>query len=396
MAQVYWRSSLWNADFCLRDDEEAMRGPQSQSLNRQSAFPDPQFRHGGNVHAFTRAQGVAPEDVLDFSASINPLGWPPAVRETYCRALSRIVHYPEPYAETLAVALAEYHSLDPAGVLVGNGSTQLIHLLARTLAAPRVLLVAPLFSEHEAAFRLGGAQVAYFDLRPPQFALSLEHLGAALTEGYNSVVLTNPNSPTGTLVPRAQGEEVVRMCRHARVTLVIDETFVDWVEEESLKQLAARSPHLIVLRSLTKFFAVPGLRIGYLIAQPRLVGRLRARLEPWSVNTVAQEVALACLRDQRFGQRSRKFMAQERAWLCAQLAALKGLRPFPSQANFLLVQVTAEALRAAELVEILARENLLIRACEDFRGLGRRFFRVAVRTRRENQRLLTALRAALR
>ena len=159
-----------------------MRGPQSQSLNRQSAFPAPQFRHGGNVHAFTRAQGVALEDVLDFSASINPLGWPPAVRETYRRALSRIVHYPEPYAETLAVALAEYHSLDPAGVLVGNGSTQLIHLLARTLAAQRVLLVAPLFSEHEAAFRLGGAQVEYFYLRPPHFALSLAHLGAALTK----------------------------------------------------------------------------------------------------------------------------------------------------------------------------------------------------------------------
>ena len=123
--------------------------------------------------------------------------------------------------------------------------------------------------------------------------------------------------------------------------------------------------------------------------------RLRERLEPWAVNTVAQEVAQACLQDQRFVQRSRAFMVKERAWLFDQLATIKGLRPFPSQANFLLVRITTSTLNAASLTQLLAEDNLLVRACDNFAGLGKRLFRVAVRTRRENQRLLTALRKIL-
>ena len=151
-----------------------------------------------------------------------------------------------------------------------------------------MLLIALLFSEYEATFRLSGARVERFFLRPPAFTLSLKRLGSSLTKGYDALVLTNPNSPTGALIPRPHLEELARLCQQARTRLVVDETFVDWVEEESLKQLAARSPHVIVLRSLTKFFALPGLRVGYLIGQAWLVARLRARLEPWSVNAVAQ------------------------------------------------------------------------------------------------------------
>jgi threonine-phosphate decarboxylase len=320
---------------------------------------------------------------------------PPGARVAYRRALSRVVHYPEPYAETLTVALANYHNLDPTAILVGNGSTQLIYLVARTLAAQRVLLVAPLFSEHEVAFRLSGARIERFLLRPPAFALSLERVRVALTRDYDVLVLTNPNSPAGALTPRALVEELARMCRRARTKLVVDETFVDWVEGESLKQLATHSPQVIVLRSLTKFFALPGLRVGYLIAQPWLLKRLRAQLELWSVNAVAQEVAMACLQEPTFARRSREFMLQERAWLSAQLAAIKGLQPFPSQANFLLVQITAGVMDAPALVRVLAERNLLVRSCDDFPGLGKQFFRIAVRTRQENRRLLTALRTVL-
>src|SRR3989442_1541504 len=131
------------------------------------AIRNPHFRHGGNVHAFARARGVTPERVLDFSASINPLGWPPGAKDAYRRALSQLVQYPEPYAETLTTALAEYHGLDPAGVLVGNGATHLIYLLARTLAARRVLLIAPVFSEHEVAVLVNGVPVVHLRLRPP-------------------------------------------------------------------------------------------------------------------------------------------------------------------------------------------------------------------------------------
>jgi threonine-phosphate decarboxylase len=177
--------------------------------------------------------------------------------------------------------------------------------------------------------------------------------------------------------------------------LVIDETFVDWVEDESLKHQAERSSHVVVLRSLTKFFALPGLRVGYLIARPRLVSRLRERIEPWAVNSVAQEVARACLRDAAFPRQSRAFMERERAWLSTQLMTIEGVRTFLSRANFLLVQITRHGVFAAGVVRRLAGDRLLVRDCGNFTGLGKRFFRVAVRTRSENLRLLAALRASV-
>lgn len=367
-----------------------------QSHTPPSASRIPQFDHGGNVYDFARTRGIAPEDVLDFSASINPLGYPPQVDRVYRDARARLVHYPEPYAETLTAALAHYHDLSPEGVLVGNGSTQLIYLIARALGARRALLVAPLFSEHEAAFRLSGARAGRLFLRPPHFALSAGRLRQALTKSYHAVVLTNPNSPTGTLMTKVQMEDIAQLCRHRRASLIVDETFIDWAEEESLKNLAVHNPHVIVLRSLTKFFAVPGLRVGYVIAQPRRITQLRSRLEPWSVNTVAQEAARACLRDQAFIRRSRAFMARERTWLMEQLNAVEGLHPFPSQANFLLVRIATRACTASQLARTLARQNFLIRVCDNFPGLGKQFFRVAVRTREENTGLLAALRTALR
>ena len=369
-----------------------MRQKKSRTGNPQPPIRTPQYPHGGNIYALARARAVAPAQVLDFSASINPLGVPRRAVRDYHQALSRIVHYPEPYAESLTAGLAAYHGVDPGAILVGNGSTQLIFLLARFLSARRVLLVSPLFSEHAAAFRMNSARVERFFLRPPAFTCSLEQVREVLTSRYDTLVLTNPNSPTGAAMSYGQVEELARLCRRARTRLIVDETFVDWIEEESTKHLAARSSHVIVLRSLTKFFAVPGLRVGYLIAHPRLVAQLRRHLEPWSVNTIAQTVALACLQDREFARRSRAFLIQEREWLFAQLDTVEGLHPFPSRANFLLVRIS-RGYDAPAVVQLLAEKNLLVRDCTNFPGLGRKFFRVAVRTRQENHCLLSELRA---
>jgi threonine-phosphate decarboxylase len=367
-------------------DDHPLRGD-----NPHSALRIPQFLHGGNIHAFARARGIRPEEVLDFSASINPLGWPRGVRDAYRQALSQAVHYPEPYAETLTATLAQYHGLDPRSFVIGNGSTQLIYLLARVFKPQRVLVVAPTFSEHESALSLAGARVSRFILRPPTFTLTIEKLRPKLAEGYDTLIVTNPNSPTGTLVPDAAMQEVVQLCRRLGIRLLVDETFVDWVEDASLKSLAQRLPHLIVLRSLTKFFAIPGLRVGYVIAHPKNIQRLRKQLEPWSVNTIAQTVATACLRDSQFVLRSRAFMERERQWFERQLRTIPGIETFPSSANFFLVKIKRRSLTAADMAQQLAVSSILIRDCSNFVGLGKQFFRVAIRRRAENKRLLAAL-----
>ena len=351
--------------------------------------------HGGDVVAFARERGVTQERVLDFSASINPLGSPSAATAAYKRAVSGLSHYPQPYADTLVSALAAYHGLASSTILAGNGSTHLIYLLARVFASQRVLCIAPLFSEHGHAFHLGGARVDHLVLRPPRFSLSLDRLRTVLNVACDMLVLTNPNSPTGQVMPQEQVRDIVRLCRQTQTRLLIDETFMDWLEEESIKHLATRNRQLIVLRSLTKFFALPGLRVGYLIACPSVVRLLRKHLEPWSVNSVAIEVACACLQDQGYVRHSRTFMIHERAWLRERLGKVPNLSVFPSQANFLLTRLATQTIAAPQLAKELEQQNILIRPCEDFRGLDTRFFRVAVRLRKENGRLLTALRKVL-
>ncbi|HXG20990.1 MAG TPA: threonine-phosphate decarboxylase CobD [Methylomirabilota bacterium] len=360
---------------------------QNQALSNQRPFS-----HGGNVYAFARALDVEFDDVLDFSASINPLGMPRGARLAYRQALHRVMHYPEPHAESLVQALAAYHDVNPACLLAGNGSTQLIYTVARAFHPRRVLLIAPLFSEHAAAFRASGAQVEHFILRPPTFALALESLERRLrATPYDVLVLTNPNSPTGALVLHEQVSELVRLCRRMRTRLLVDETFIDWVEGETVKKLAARDANVLVLRSMTKFFVLPGLRIGYAIAPPRVVQQLREQIEPWSINVAAQEVGIACLQDRKFIERSRKFLHSERAWLYARLQAIPGLHVFSSQANFLLMQLLRQDITASELACRLAQDKLLIRVCDNFVGLGKQFVRIAVRRRAENRRLLEVL-----
>ncbi len=351
--------------------------------------------HGGNVVAFARERGVTQKRVLDFSASINPAGPPSAATAAYKRAVSGMSHYPQPYADTLVSALAAYHGLASSAVLAGNGSTHLIYLLVRVFAPQRVLCIAPLFSEHAYAFHLGGARVEHLVLRPPRFSLSLDRLRTALGSGYDILILTNPNSPTGQVMFQGQVRDIVRLCRQTQTRLLIDETFMDWLEEESIKRLAPRNRHLIVLRSLTKFFALPGLRVGYLIACPSVVRLLRTHLEPWSVNGAAIAVARACLQDQDYVRHSRTFMVHERAWLQERLGKVPNVSGFPSQANFLLARLAAKTIVAPQLAKELAQRNILIRSCEDFYGLDTRFFRVAVRSRQENGRLVAALRTVL-
>ncbi len=349
--------------------------------------------HGGNVHAFARARGIQTKDVLDFSASINPLGWPRGVRDAYRQALSQTVHYPELYAETLTATLAQYHNLTPNNLVIGNGSTQLIYLLARVFKSRRVLIVSPTFSEHESAFRCVGAQVVRFMLKPPTFTLPLESLRLTLAKGFDTLIVTNPNSPTGTLVSYAAMQEIVQFCRRLGVHLLVDETFVDWIEETSLKTLVQRQQHLIILRSLTKFFAIPGLRVGYVIAHPKSAQLLREQLEPWSVNTVAQAVATVCVNDSQFLHRSRIFMERERQWFERQLQRIPDIEIFPSSANFFLLKIKRRGLTAADVVQQLAKSYILIRDCSNFVGLGKQFFRVAIRRRMDNKRLLSALQA---
>jgi threonine-phosphate decarboxylase len=362
-------------------------------LDRRTVKSQVDREHGGNVHAWAKKTRIDPSRIIDFSASINPLGPPASARKAFQRSYTEVSRYPDPYGKELREALAKRHRMKPAALLVGNGSTQLIYLLCFALRPRKALVVGPAFSEHANALKLAGAKVRLLPLTADGgFKFSIEKFMAAWAKADDMAFVTTPNSITGQLIPRAEIEKIARIALLKRRFLVIDEAFIDFVEGESVKQLIRDNPYVIILRSLTKFYALPGLRLGYLLAHSRRLAQFAAYLEPWSVNGPAQKVAFACLADRSFGLKTERWLQRERNFLAQALIALKGFQPYPSSANFLLIRIANDNPDALELRSFLLRKKILIRACNSFAVLGADHFRVAVLQRKDNLRLLEALR----
>ncbi len=339
--------------------------------------------------------GAAPSGVLDFSASLNPLGPPPPALAAYHDAAGLIARYPSPYPNDLAARLARRHRVAPDNVVVGNGSTQLIHLLARTLG-PRLPSVAiPTFSEIANAMIVAGAAPSAMPARRERgFAVEIEQIERALERGADAIFIGRPNSPTGAMLSIGDASEIAARCSSRGCWCVFDEAFIDFAgEEHSAIRLAADNSHVIVLRSLTKMFAIAGLRLGYLVAGRDVARRLREAIEPWSVNVVAERVGDACLDvAEEFSAQSRALVATERSQLFCALNSIEGIRAFVSSANFLMLEVVADG-RAVGFAQHMLSRGIAVRDLRDLPGCGLGMYRVAVRLRAENEQLIAAARA---
>jgi threonine-phosphate decarboxylase len=348
--------------------------------------------HGGDVYHLARTLGIELADLLDFSANINPLGFPPGLYGATQEALKEIVHYPDRRCLALRQDLSAYHGLTPEEILVGNGSTELIYLAARVLQPRRGLIVTPAFSEYEQALSVASVPMAFHaTVEAHNFALH----EACPAQAGDLVFLAHPASPSGVLLNPELLLEVSTRLDAAGAYLLLDEAFIDFVEEASFKSHLGRFPRLLILRSFTKFFGIPGMRLGCLLAAPDLVTRLAEAQEPWSVNTMAQFMGRACLADPDYMAQTRTLIARERQFLYERLAALPGLTPFPSMVNYLLVKLDQPGATAARLQHQMLRQRVVIRDASNFRSLDARFFRIAVRSRQENERLLQALQECL-
>ncbi len=338
--------------------------------------------------------GDAPRGVLDFSASLNPLGPPPEAVAAYHEAAALIARYPSPYPHDLAARLARRHRVAPDNVVVGNGSTQLIHLLARTLRPLRPFVAIPAFSEFANAMIVAGAApCATMAKRERGFAIEIEQIARALEQGADAIFIGRPNSPTGAMLSLGDAAEIAARCSSRGCWCVFDEAFIDFTgEEHSAIRLAAQEPRVVVLRSLTKMFAIPGLRLGYLVAGRDVARPLREAIEPWSVNVVAEHVGVACLEVAGdFAAQSRALIETERAHLAHALASIGGIHAFASSANFLMLEV-AEHGRAVGFTQHMLSRGIAVRDLRDLPGCGPGMYRAAVRLREENEQLIAAAR----
>jgi threonine-phosphate decarboxylase len=349
------------------------------------------YDHGGNIFTVARTLGVPPEAISDFSASINPFGLSPMVRKSLICALDSLIHYPDSSHRDLKQALAKYHNLAAADFAIANGSTELIYHLPAILPGKKALIISPSFSEYVRSLSQHHWEVQHFILSPANnFAIDTDLLAHTLAGDIDVLYLCNPGNPNGTLYPQRVIENVYRLCIDTGTFLVLDEAFMDFCEETSAKRFTVRGDNAILLRSMTKFFGIPGLRLGYSISNANLAERLDSMGGPWSVNTMALVAGVAALQDSEHNQQSMEFLRQERRNLFESLEQFPQFKLYPSSANFLLVEIK-EGLSARELKERLIHHRILIRDCSSFMGLTNSFFRIAVRSREENQRLLECL-----
>jgi threonine-phosphate decarboxylase len=347
--------------------------------------------HGGKFRE-VESNSVGPTP-LDFSANINPLGSPP-LEFVVLQELERIGYYPDNRYVEFRQAAARFVYVSPGNIVPGNGSSELIRLFAEmTLGDGGLALIPqPTFGEYENQSLLAGGRVRRIDIGPdgmPRFSDSdLDEAKAAF--------ICNPNNPTGVLLPYEEIASLAERCEDSETFLLVDEAFIELSDpDQSVAGLAPKAEYLFVMRSLTKSFGVPGLRLGFGVANPVVAEIMdRARI-PWSLGSIAAAAGSYLLGEgEDFLKRSRTVIKEELEYLISALKSL-GLRPLESTVNFILVDVASSGLASDDLASRMMAEGVLIRDCQSF-GLGRSYIRLAVRNRNENEQLISALERALK
>lgn len=353
--------------------------------------------HGGNLAWAAALAGCPPELILDFSASINPLGSPQSAVVAIQTHLQALRAYPDPEYHQLRAALGQVHQLPPDWILPGNGSAELLTWAGFELSKLAVTyLITPAFGDYRRALRAFETNVlecplSNFGFWILDFGLVIKNHKSQIPNR-DGLLLNNPHNPTGCLFSR----ETILPYLEQFALVVVDEAFMDFLppdQQQSLIPLVQQYPNLVILRSLTKFYSLPGLRLGYCVAHPDRLQRWQSLRDPWPVNALAAAVGIAVVEDADFQQQTWAWLAQARPQLFQGLAQLPGLQPYKSAANFLLVQSEQPSSLVQE--KLLKHSKILIRDCLSFPELGDRYFRVAVRSLEDNQRLLNALSAIL-
>ncbi|MDF2960875.1 MAG: cobalamin biosynthesis protein CobQ [Paenibacillus sp.] len=352
-----------------------------------------QYGHGGDLWTAAERFGKSKDDFLDFSSNMNPLG-PPAAAEIIMRERWRdIVAYPDPAVRELRGKLAEKYKVPMESVLVGNGAAELIDLAVRVLKPGVTALARPSFSEYAEAVQKADGAIHEIPLRAENdFMLQDTDVEQALALS-DLLFLGSPNNPTGRLLPGSVLERLVA----AEKPVILDEAFIDFSPDEdrlTMIRKASESRHLMVIRSMTKFYSIPGLRLGFIVAHPDHIRTMRHQQVQWSVNTMAQLIGAAVLDDYDYGRRTQAWLAEERPWLTNRLREL-GLIVTPSDTNYLLFSLKQLGLKVQELQVEMGRRGILIRDASGFPGLDESYVRVAVKLREQNERLVEELRASL-
>ena len=361
--------------------------------------------HGSDLEKIEEVYGIRREDIISFSDNVNPLGISRHLRESLSAHLDAITSYPDREYKELRKTIAGYIGSRPEFIAVGNGSTELISLAVRVLQPKKALLPEPTYSEYEREITLAGGELVRCELQEEKcFRPDITELEEKLSDGFDLLILCNPNNPTSQAVYPEDMRHLLEICRQKDVFVMVDETYVEFVPSKGLRPgegvtsvpLTGEFDNLLVLRGTSKFFSAPGLRLGYAVTGNRdLLARIAAVQNPWTISSLAEMAGRLMFRDGEYIRRTREAISKERTRVCRILKGWDSVEFCEPEANFVLVHILKEGVTAGDLFDHCIRQGLMIRDCSTFTGLDDTWFRFCFRTAEEDDRLLLALQEKL-
>ena len=380
--------------------------------------------HGGNIYKIFREKNI--KEILDYSSNINPYGIPESLKKRITENLEILERYPDPDYIELRQKLAHLNNVNMSDIILGNGATEIIFLFMKVINPQKVLIVSPTFREYERAIKatervenssiLGDSnkkedddnsyekqkiEIEYFELKEnDDFKLNINNLKNELEKKYDLLIMCNPNNPTGKFLKLDKTEEILKECNKYNTKLFIDEAFIDFLKDgikESIINTKEDKQNLFVTRAFTKFFAIPGLRLGYgIYFDKNLEKEISEKKEPWSVNNIAEIAGLTVLDDTEYIEKTLKWITEEKIYMYEKLNEITGIKPYKTETNFITVKIEdklfSKELNVKILREKILEYGILIRDASNFKFLDERFFRLAIKNRKNNDRVIETLK----
>lgn len=357
--------------------------------------------HGSDLEKIEQVFGIKKDDIVSFSANVNPLGISGKLREVLSQHLDAITKYPDREYTKLRKCIADYTGAQMENIIMGNGSTELISLFIQTNHPKKAMILGPTYSEYERDINLGGGSCLYYPLKEKNdFHLNVDDLCSNLHDDLDLLVLCNPNNPTSTAITRKEMRQILDTCLQHGIFVMVDETYVEFAPDEkniTSVKLTNYYTNLIILRGTSKFFASPGLRLGYAITGNRDIAKeINTRKDPWTINSLAEIAGQIMFQDEEYIRATKELIFSERERIFRELSSWDTVKVYPAQANFMLMKILDEKVDADILFDHCIRKGLMIRNCSTFPFLDSQYARFCFMHPADNDRLLEAFREVLR
>jgi len=357
--------------------------------------------HGSDLEKIEEIYHIKKEDIISFSANVNPLGISPLLREKLSSKIDAITTYPDREYTALRKSIASYADTDYENIIVGNGVTELISLFMQIKKPKKAIIIGPTYSEYEREISLNKGHSYYYPLKEENdFELDIDNLKTELTTDVDLLIVCNPNNPTSTAIKKNDMRKILDVCKQKDIFVLVDETYIEFVDNISditSVSLTTYYNNIIILRGISKFFAAPGLRLGYAICDNTdLIKEINTLKNPWTINTLASIAGEIMFKDTTYIEDTRNLINEQRQKIYNELLKIDGIRPFKPTANFILVKLLNDNVTSMDIFEAAIKQGMMIRDCSTFPFLDNHFIRFCFMNEEDNEKLLNIIKERIK